>query len=62
MKIITINKDDCINCNLCLNSCPLFILKKEPEGIMITDIDNCDTCGECIESCPTEAITLEEEE
>jgi len=61
MKVI-IDKVSCINCNLCLTSCPALILKKEPDGIIISDESCCDNCGECIESCPTEAIIFEEEE
>ena len=62
MKKVKIDEVVCINCNLCLTSCPTMILKKGPDGITVTDIDSCDGCGDCVGACPTEAITLEEEE
>ena len=56
---ININKDDCIGCGLCLESCPY------PGAIVMTDntaviTDKCVECGACVDSCSVGAIEFEE--
>jgi len=61
--MISINKDVCIKCNLCLTSCPQFLLKREPEGVVLINETDCDNCMECAKVCPVEAIIeINEEE
>jgi polyferredoxin len=52
---VTVNKDECVHCNLCSNeACPMGIdvpnMDRDPECIL---------CGKCIEACPRKIITFE---
>ena len=54
---ISLNKDVCTGCKLCLSSCPYG-------AIVITDgkaeiTEACTLCGACVASCPVSAIVLE---
>lgn len=48
---VSVNKDDCIHCNLCSDDCPMGIdvpnMHRDPECIL---------CGKCIERCPKNGI------
>ena len=51
---ISFNKEDCLNCEKCLEVC-------EKEAIDFSDKyrinrDKCNLCGKCIEVCPNEAL------
>lgn len=48
---IKIDKDKCIHCNKCINSC-LMDVKKVGDR-------ECIECGECIKTCPTNALKRE---
>ena len=58
--MITIDRDQCIKCYLCVSACLQSVLKKEPEGIQVAKID-CVDCAECLDICPVEAIAKNEE-
>ncbi len=52
---VTVNKDECIHCNICANeACPMGIdvpnMDRDPECIL---------CGKCIEACPKKIISFE---
>lgn len=52
---VTVNKDECVHCNLCSNeACPMGIdvpnMDRDPECIL---------CGKCIEVCPRKIIKFE---
>ncbi len=52
MLQVSVNKDECVHCNLCSNACPMGIdvpnMKRDPECIL---------CGKCIEACPKDMIS-----
>ena len=56
MKLITVNEEKCIKCELCIKECPVDVLKmgeKGPEDIANT---TCIACGHCVAVCPNAAI------
>lgn len=49
------NRDTCIKCGLCVEECPVAILKMAEEG-PIEGTGSCIECGHCIAICPTDSI------
>ncbi len=54
---VNINKETCIGCGACIDTCPVEALKME-DGKAVVDAETCIDCGACVDSCPVEAITL----
>jgi len=53
--MITINKELCSGCAICLDACPIGVLEiKDSKAIVI---DGCIECDLCIPSCPVDIIT-----
>lgn len=53
-----INYDLCIECEACIDNCPLLaIYKNRKTNLIIIDEDKCIECGACMESCPRIAIS-----
>ncbi|MDR0767281.1 MAG: 4Fe-4S binding protein [Methanosarcinales archaeon] len=55
---VTINRDECISCGLCIDECPYDALSFDAEDISTVDPDLCVECGACVLVCPVAAITL----
>ncbi len=53
---VKIDKETCIGCAACIDSCPVEALAME-EDIAVVDEEKCIDCGACIDSCPVGAIT-----
>lgn len=56
MNKITIDKEKCVGCGLCVKDCPGFAIqiknsKAEPDGF-------CIECGHCYAICPCEAVDM----
>lgn len=53
---ITIDKEDCIGCGACYNTCPKqsIIMKKDKYGFLYPSVDGskCINCNKCMDSCP----------
>ncbi len=52
---VTIDKEKCNNCGLCVSACPFSAIVQTPEKEVLL----CDVCGgspKCVEMCPTGAI------
>lgn len=57
--IITVNKDTCSGCGLCVRICPTrnFRSSKDDLGIMtVNHPEECVLCGQCLCVCPTSSI------
>ena len=60
----------CVGCELCVNACPMKILKLDDEAvnrkgyhpISITDPDKCIACASCALMCPDGIINVYVEE
>jgi len=53
---VTIDKEKCIACGICLMRCPLVFSTKDDEMEANADADRCNLCGHCVSLCPTDAI------
>lgn len=57
MKLIEIDEEKCIHCNVCIENCPAHILENSSTGIpMINNCQMCIKCGHCSALCPTGAF------
>ena len=67
MPKITIDKNACKGCGLCVTVCPKEILKlsedelndKGYSPVEITDMDACISCASCAKMCPDVVFTVE---
>lgn len=58
--MLHVNKELCIGCGICEDSCPFGAITVE-DGLAVVG-DTCTLCGACVESCEVEALSLEVEE
>ena len=57
---ITVEKEKCTGCSLCVTACPFAAIEMENGYPVI--LDECRLCGACVEACPEDAITIKETE
>ena len=55
-----INKEDCIGCNACLNSCRFNAIIPH-DGYCEVNALTCEGCGVCQAICPAEAVSMQED-
>ena len=59
MSLITIDPDKCNHDGLCVQACPVGIIRQEGGGLP-TEIEGaaeaCIRCGHCVAVCPTAAL------
>lgn len=53
-----IDQEKCIQCGMCVLSCPVQAMREEKDRIYIT-LDYCKGCGVCIQECPKQAIAFD---
>ena len=53
--MISISKNRCVGCGICISNCPSDALSVE-EGIAVVNQGKCTTCGICVKNCPQDAI------
>jgi nitroreductase/NAD-dependent dihydropyrimidine dehydrogenase PreA subunit len=56
MEIITLNQEKCIKCGICVQECPVNVLKISERGPEEVNSNACLACGHCVAVCPKEAI------
>ncbi len=57
MSLVTIEREKCTACGICMMRCPACFLKRNGEIIASAADDTCSLCGHCVALCPTNAIT-----
>ncbi len=50
-----INKDECVGCGACKDSCPVDCISQDGDKYKINP-DECIDCGTCAANCPANAI------
>ena len=60
MPIEKINYEKCDGCGICVNICPMDVLRMDEEGkkAVIAYPEDCMLCEFCVLDCPTDAITV----
>ncbi len=61
-NIISIEKDLCIGCGLCVSACHQGALQIVDGKATLISEDYCDGLGRCLPNCPTGALTIVEKE
>jgi nitroreductase/NAD-dependent dihydropyrimidine dehydrogenase PreA subunit len=56
MDLITINRESCINCGMCVEECPCSVLRQGENGPEAVADSHCISCGHCVAICPKKAI------
>lgn len=56
MSWVTINKDKCNDCGLCLLRCADCFARRDGAIRTNANLDTCNLCGHCVSLCPTDAI------
>lgn len=56
---ISVDRDQCMLCGRCVDSCPYGVFRKEGEQIHVNS-RVCVACHRCISMCPRDAISLVE--
>ena len=63
MSIERIDLELCNGCGICVNSCPMDVIRMDEEGkkAVIKYPEDCMLCGWCEEDCPENAISISPE-
>jgi NAD-dependent dihydropyrimidine dehydrogenase PreA subunit len=59
-EIVSIDRDSCTACGVCVNMCPKGILYIDERSgkCSVTDHAKCDRLGGCERACPVQAIKI----
>lgn len=56
MSLLTVDKEKCLKCGICIEVCPACILSMREEGPHCDFVRSCMACGHCVAICPTGAL------
>ena len=56
---IMIDQDLCDKCDDCIEICPMNILERKKNELIVTDVEACKLCKSCTEVCKKDAIKIE---
>lgn len=56
MDLITVDKEKCLKCGICVDICPACILNMGEEGPECHFDRGCMSCGQCVAICPMGAL------
>lgn len=45
----------------CADACPLGVIVKRDDGLVVLDVEACDGCQTCVDACPYEAIFFDDD-
>ena len=54
-----INKQKCVLCGLCVDTCPEGVLEIQADDLIIANPQNCTFCTTCEDTCPEDAVRCE---
>ena len=60
-RILLFDKDKCVGCNVCVNTCSSDVMIPNPEKggePVVLFAEECWFCGSCVQECPHKALTL----
>lgn len=57
-KSLTVEKDWCKGCGICVAFCPKNVLEIKDGKVVISNLEACIQCGQCELRCPDYAIYL----
>jgi len=60
MNWVSIDKDKCNECGICVLRCMNCFSQSEAGIVVQADITNCNICGHCVALCPAGAVTHDE--
>jgi len=50
----------CVHCGLCIDSCPVKAIKRNPKtNAVVVDSKKCTSCEKCVTTCPYGVLTLD---
>lgn len=55
---VKVNLEKCNSCSMCVEICPVDVLRLDGEGRPYMKYDECWYCGCCEEECPTAALKI----
>lgn len=55
-SLVSFNKDECVDCGLCVSICPTGAITFTEEFSVNVDIKKCILCQMCIKNCPVRAL------
>lgn len=56
---VLVDRDKCIGCDICVDSCPMGILAMDEENKAYMKYNECWYCLPCEVDCPVDAIRVE---
>jgi NAD-dependent dihydropyrimidine dehydrogenase PreA subunit len=58
MAAPTINADECVGCESCVDACPNGVLEMADGVAVVANPDDCIECEICVGECSVDAITM----